>query len=458
MRFLAAMVGFACPLVILAQWQTLGGGLSNGPRSMIYDSTAMRLLVGGQFNYADGIPVHGVAQWYGAWNALGTGVVPDASATPLGIELYHDTLYVGGFFNQMGPGPGTSRLARFNGTDWESIGGSGATGVVWGMRILNDELHVLGILDSVAGIPVHNWAIYDGSSWRTGDTVDFMTAPQGLSSIAQYQGEIYVGGNFNTASGINDIAKVTPAGWEPVGSGISCDPWVNDMVVFNGLLYVGGEFCEFGNANGYLMAWDGTQWLDPFPQVEWTSQVRDLDIVDGKLMIAGQVRPVGSNAYYGICYYDGSDLCIFGGEPRFITEVTGHGDTVYCAFNYTLEGNPGGTVVNYIASWDLNNATDTCFAIVQSVPGATTTSNIAVFPNPAADQVQIQLPVTSPNSRGHLNLFDPSGRLVYSSRYVADVSGRFTLDVSGISPGAYVLSISAGKETKATVIRLIIQP
>lgn len=144
---------------------------------------------------------------------------------------------------------------------------------------------------------------------------------------------------------------------------------------------------------------------------------------------------------------------------QLATEVTGYGDTVYCAFNYTLEGNLGGTVVNYIAKWDLNNATDTCFAIVQSVPGATTASNMAtVFPNPTSDQVQIQLPSTSANSYGHLNLFDPSGRLVYSSRYVADMSGRFTFDVSGIWPGAYALSIAAEKEPDATVLRIIIQP
>lgn len=458
MRFLVAMVGFACPLVLSAQWQTLGGGLSNGPRSMIYDSTEMRLLVGGQFNYADGIPVHGVAQWNGTWSALGTGVVPDASATPLGIAVYHDTLYAGGFFNQMGPDLGTHRLARFNGTEWEGVGDTGAVGVVWHLAVLNDELHVLGILDSVAGIDVSNWAVYDGMSWIAGDTGSFEWIwGGGLGAIAEFQGEIYVGGNFTTLSGINDIAKVTPTGLVPVGSGISCDPWVNDMVVYNGLLYVGGEFCEFGNANGYLMAWDGTQWLDPFPQVEWTSQVRDLDIVDGKLMIAGQVRPVGSNAYYGICYYDGTELCIFGGEPRFITEVTGYSDTVYCAFNYTLEGNPGGTVVNYIAKWDLNNPTDTCFAIVQGVSGAASASRTATaFPNPTSDQVQIQLPSTCANGFGQLNLFDPTGRLVYSSRYVADMSGRFTLDVSSIAQGSYVLSI-ADKEPDAVFLRIVIQ-
>jgi len=459
MRTLAALGGLTIPLMLAAQWMTLDGGLSSIPRSMFYDSSAMRLVVAGQFNSADGMPVHGVAQWNGAWSALGTGVVPDASATPLGIALYHDTLYAGGFFNQMGPDVDTHRLARFNGTEWESVGDTGATGVVWDLVVLNDELHVVGILDSVAGIPVHNWAIYDGASWRTGDTVDFMTAPQGLGAIAEYQGETYVGGNFNTASGINDMAKVTSTGWEAVGGGISCDPWVNDMVVYNGLLYVGGEFCEFGNANGYLMAWDGTQWLDPFPQVEWTSQVRDLDIVDGKLLIAGQVRPVGSTAYHGVCYFDGQQLCIFGGEPRFITEVTGHGGTVYCAFNYSLEGNPDGTVVNYIAQWDLNNAPDTCFTVIQGVPVATKGGHaVSVFPNPASELVRIQLPSASANSRGGLNLLDPSGRLVLRSRYIADASGCFILDLGHIAPGTYILSIAGDSATEFSMVRLVIQP
>lgn len=265
MRCILAIVGLSCQLILTAQWQPLDDGLSNGPRSMIYDTSAMRLLVAGQFDYASGIPVHGVAQWQDGWSALGTGAVPDAGNPPIAMAIYHDTLYAGGFFWQMGPLLGTRRLARFNGTEWESVGGLGAVGVVWDMRVLNDKLNVLGILDSVAGARVYNWAVYDGQSWSTGDTVDFMYAPEGLSSIAEYQGEIYVGGNFFTYGGINDMAKVTPSGWEPVGGGIACDPWVNDMVVYNGLLYVGGEFCASGNANGYLMAWDGTQWINPFP-------------------------------------------------------------------------------------------------------------------------------------------------------------------------------------------------
>lgn len=87
-----------------------------------------------------------------------------------------------------------------------------------------------------------------------------------------------------------------------------------------------------------------------------------------------------------------------------------------------------------------------------AAPGA------SAFPNPVAGTMQVQLPATSGNGRGILRMFDPTGRLVRALQYSADPTGRFSVDVGGVDPGSYVLSIADEKGTGAFVVRIVIQP
>lgn len=69
---------------------------------------------------------------------------------------------------------------------------------------------------------------------------------------------------------------------------------------------------------------------------------------------------------------------------------------------------------------------------------------LSIYPNPAADEVNVKINATS-NNDVRVQLFDLQGRLVKEARYAA-VSGAFsnTLDVRGLSSGIYLIKIKQG--------------
>jgi len=72
-------------------------------------------------------------------------------------------------------------------------------------------------------------------------------------------------------------------------------------------------------------------------------------------------------------------------------------------------------------------------------------SNLQIFPNPASDQVSIQLPESGSNAR--LRLFDANGKLVMEEMVAA---GLQTLDISTLTPGIYQVVLDGGQIHQTT--------
>lgn len=106
-------------------WEDVGGGLSGNiqggppimyPHQMVVHNN--ELCVVGNFRYAGGVEVNGVAKWNGStWSALGSGF----NSTVYGVGVYNGELFVGGDFTQSGSQT-LKRIAKWNGTDWVSPG------------------------------------------------------------------------------------------------------------------------------------------------------------------------------------------------------------------------------------------------------------------------------------------------------------------------------------------------
>jgi hypothetical protein len=109
------------------QWQPLGDGVT-GVTGVTIQAIAVdgtNVYVGGRFTAAGGVPVNNVARWDGAqWHPLGqgssNGVLASATAV-MAMVLQEGILYVGGFFTNAG-GQAIPGLAKFNGTNWTSLG------------------------------------------------------------------------------------------------------------------------------------------------------------------------------------------------------------------------------------------------------------------------------------------------------------------------------------------------
>lgn len=422
--------------ILPAQWQQLAGGLyPGGARSMVYNEQEAKLHVFGQFDFAnDTIDADGTALWSnGGWSAMEEGIDGFGSVwPPLGACFYDDGICVGGFFPGMSGVPGTAGLAYWKNEQWQHIGNVDP-GVPIGLTVLDGELNVLGIFDSIDGVYCNNWGIYDGVNWRRGDTSTVIDNRP--ACLVRYQGDLYLGGNFSLPDGTHDVARKGPIGWETLGPGLGCDPWVNDLVEYHGMLYVGGEFCPIGPGAPYLMAWNGTQWINPFPQIEFTAQVRDMHLMDDRLVITGRFRFVGQQQQYGLLYYDGDELCVIGGEDLALINIGGGGDSLFVStLTGTLTGHPNADSVNFIAKWDMNNLPDTCLTVGPvAVPEYSEQhSALCIAPNPGTDRITVF------GGGGEITLLDACGRSCLS-----DLStGEGTLvDTGQLPSGPYIVQL-----------------
>src|SRR2546426_1487950 len=142
--------------------------------------------------------------------------------------------------------------------NWSDVGGVGVPSgyQVTAVAVYNDELYIGGSFPSVAGLTtcanLCRWNATNG--WRAvGTFINGYTAGS-VFAFAVYNGQLYVGGAFLNAGGVasgkcDQICRWNGAAWSDVGSGqINGTTAVYALAVYNGELYVGGNFTKVNNS------------------------------------------------------------------------------------------------------------------------------------------------------------------------------------------------------------------
>ncbi|MBK9146262.1 MAG: T9SS type A sorting domain-containing protein [Flavobacteriales bacterium] len=185
-------------------------------------------------------------QVWGPWNQI-----PSAQGNLVTYVFdYNGKTYMCGEFGNP-IGSGYRYFMRHNGTSWEEVPGWG-NGIVKDFTIYRDTLYVVGVLQESSGGPGNGISAFDGEQWfRLGDGVSLDWAPQYTSalSLRWFDDELYVGGQFNSASGIqaNGFAKWNRRRWcslpgfdaESMTTGVRR---VESMAVWRDSLYIEGAF------------------------------------------------------------------------------------------------------------------------------------------------------------------------------------------------------------------------
>jgi len=185
-------------------WSALGTGVDGSVRALVH--TNGLLYAGGTFTNAGGVTANAIAVWDGCqWKALGGGVA-GTNRSIVALALSGTNLYAGGRFTAAGGVP-ANNIARWDGGAW-SVLGQGVEHQISGAIVLaiaarEDVVYVGGNFTNAGGQPIRSLARWNGTNWSSlGSGIEawFSSGPR-VSSFALTEGSLYVGGLFSGAGG-----------------------------------------------------------------------------------------------------------------------------------------------------------------------------------------------------------------------------------------------------------------
>lgn len=441
---------------LAAQWSQLGGGMSSGVRSLIYDSTAQRMYAFGRFVTAGGDTVNGSAYWQNEiWYPMGLGIFNPFVHPIRTAFLWGDSIVVAGSFDSAIGVPNSSRTVIWNGTSWIALEGGTNSFIASGIH-REDDFLVAGQLDTIAGVPiVNNVARYRNGVWSS-----VVTHPTDgilhFTNIVNYQGMYILGGNLNSSS-LRELCWLDGDTLRRLGSGIAGDAWVNDLLEYRGKLYIAGEFyAGWGNAASGLMTWDGSTFANPFSGVESITQTDDMDVHNGELYFSGRMRLGASPDYYTLGRFNGERLCLFGKNLNTVFRVIAATEDHLVAAPNMITLGLGGDTVNYIARWDLSYLGDTCIQITTNIDERQERSEEwFIGPSPVTDRLIVRCSAGIP-SGSRLQLVDASGRTFLETPMGWVAPGEsLSLDIGLGAPGLLMAVIRTATGTIVAHQRLL---
>ena len=234
---------------------------------------------------------------------------------------------------------------------------AGLGGSVRAMAIADSgDLYVGGNFTTASGVTVYYTARWNGSTWSAlGGSFNNLNSSVRDIAIAA-NGDLYAGGWFTTATGgiANRIARWNGSSWSALGTGLD-DQCESVTLAPDGTLYVGGYFANAGGvACGRIAKWDGSSWSSigalsggvggPICRTLVTAP-------NGDLYAGGTFATAGGFTVSNIAKYDGSSWSALGtgvnSSVRALA-IAPNGD-LYAAGGFT---EASGVTVNYIARWN----------------------------------------------------------------------------------------------------------
>ncbi|MBZ0204925.1 MAG: T9SS type A sorting domain-containing protein [Flavobacteriales bacterium] len=443
-----------------AQWTGMTDGPNEYVSTLCYDSLNDRLYAFGRFLEAGGQVVNGTTFLEdGQWHPMGEGVENVFAWSVMDAYLRNDSVMISGAFNTLVGVPNTKRIALWNGSEWKSIGGLGGNGNAAGMLANEDGWTMAGGFTEMGGIPSNSIARYRNGEWEDLCVYPDNSGYKHYSALAKYQGQYIFGGNINgDFPDLNEIGVLLNDSLRPMGSGILGDSWVNDMKVYDGKLFVGGEFyAGWGNPGSGIMIWDGENWSDPIPGVQCATQVFDMDVFDGKLFFSGYMLLPGSSDFYTLAMYTPGQICLFGKNlTAAMNAIAGVPGGLYVAPNYpdlVVDGVPLGV----LALYDISQGFDTCLSLPVGIgePEWTDDRRLHIHPNPNYGTFQVDLPAGFKAQQ--VVVYDALGNEVdLMAKARAPGTGSISVELQARVPGIYLVRISGSDGATYLTGRVIV--
>ena len=423
-----------------ALWDTLPFKPNWTPRAFYEDTVEDWFYIGGEFSKVDTQECNFLMRYNGAtWECAQNGqYIPSPG---FNITQYQDELYVSGF-----------GLVKGDGMEWETIDSINLMLPV--VYPYQGDLLLGGRFEEVEGFPSQAMVRWDGSSYSSFHGLDTVIGDNFVSAVAEYQGQLYVGGNINNVPPYHEILRWDGQAWRDVGGGLPNGGLghVTDMVVYQDELYVGGIFTTAtGSPGNNIARWNGQSW-DGLgggigTGIEGWDGVSDLFVFEGYLWVVGVFEYAGGIPAQHLAKWDGEKWCSLGSRfDNGLSRLGSYRDTLYLGGGFwSIDGDSS---YYRIAKLLDPHFSDTCSAPVvnTSVRGAPVRADLfTLYPNPAQGLLTLKAAQLPPDEFT-VTISDAQGRAVWQ-REVSHPGGDFrqVIDLGEVSEGLYVVRI-VGRE------------
>lgn len=399
----------------LPRWDVLASSNgTTGLRDMAFFGTEL-VVAGGNFTMMDGSVAPNIAKSVPApmspWDTFDEAEGPGTPA--LAVEQAFGFLYSTGNWSNLG---GSDRLARWSGAAWEAADtaplgpgfdpqqmirlvdgplclrhqGLGGEADVFSQTVVcqaNQDAPIRGVSQGLGGATlgastiaeyqgelfvggaftyagdhadVGKIARWDGSEWhRLGDGISatFGGGSPNASSVralADFGGELHVAGIFDIAGAesVVNLARWNGTRWADVGGGIFGT--LNALISFGGKLYIGGSGLNNGACNGGICAWNGSAFEPVGGGI--VGDVNALVIYQGDLVAAGSFSSAGGVNARGLARWDGTSWSAVGGgvgsSSQGVIDAVARGNDLYVGGNFQSVGSSPVTSARAVARWN----------------------------------------------------------------------------------------------------------
>jgi len=413
-------------------WLSCGQGFVYPPKALFSDTISNKLYASGFVTTVDGVQANSIASWDGVnWDTLGHGALGTFSEF---LIRYKDKLYLQKNDNIY--------AWDFNSQSWDTITGGFVNGYIWDAVVdSNNDLILVGEFNRIGGVLSHNIMRFDGTTFYPVGSSSFGIY---FRSVAIFNNEIYVGGNFGNDTIYNGIAKWNGSQWLTLDSGfVGGQPEVADLIVYNNRLYAGGSF--FGTKKEYnpsLAVWDGIKWNNIggiFDQNNPWGVVYKLHKWNNKLLVCGSFNRAGDIIVNNLALWNDTNWCSINTDPQGLVWVsTIFQNKLYIGEHETLNGDSVHLLGYLTGGYNIG----TCGGTI-GIDELINSFNIKLYPNPTTSSINI-IDENNQFQNAYIEIKNYLGQVVFTSPFASQI------DLSSLSSGMYFLTIE-NKNDKKTI-------
>lgn len=422
-----------------AQCNTAGSGTNGNVHCLYTDSMNNCMYLGGGFQTSGMDSMSHCGYWndstYHPMNMMGHNGCNDSVWC---FVMFNGDLYVGGNFTMAGGVP-CNHIARWDGNSWYAVG-NGFNEAVHALAVYNNELYAGGEFTSSGVTPINYIANWNGSQWNQVDG----GVNDDVEAMCVWDSVLCIGGDFTMAGSItvNRICTWDGVNFAAIGSGFttgmmgSC--MVHSLCVYNGNLYAGGMFEHASSQDMHNIGmWNGSNWVS-IGHVEGSMHgengVNAMCVYNGQMYVGGNFGSCGSQVANNLGCWNGSTWSTIGtGMNGEVNALSVFHNELYMAGDFT---SAAGTAANNIARYSANTG-------IQSFNYDET--NLSTYPNPSTDFIQVKW-VNKTLSAGTLDILDIKGKVVLKLEVGMMTTGSHskTISVKDLSEGIYFLRLISG--------------